>query len=156
MENKYSIILPKRRNYMIIFFLPIWLYAYVQANIHSDLTGLIVVNVMFLMPALFFVYSVLYNLFGKEIISISGEEFTIILKLFFYEKIKNYKFDQIDKFEFHDQERINIFKRSILNYYGIGKGNIRFKFNEEYKYFGIRLYDFEAIPIVEKLNQEIN
>ncbi len=70
----------------------------------------------------------------------------------FFSIVKKYNVCNIDKFEYFDQEKLNPFKRNTLNDWGIGNGNIRFRIDNETRYFGIRLYDFEALPIIEKLN----
>ena len=152
-----KIIIPKKRSFIALFVLPIWFYAWVKAFSGMDATTLMIVLAIFLLPILLSIYVFLFNLIGKEIISLGENYFVIIKKLMFLSFKKQYEINYVKDFNYLEEEKYwSGYYKSFSAATYIGDGNINCNYKDDNIKFGIGLYDFEARPIIEQLNKELS
>ncbi len=161
-DCEYEIIIKRRRNWGIALYTGFWILGcfgiLITVSIsllflnRSRLTVEIVfLMLLFLIPSLVVVKIFLWNLRGKEKISIQDgilkiEKLGTILKVPKYFKIR-----ELDTLSF-EKETSFLWKPSI---WGLTGGNIHFNYIYKKKSFGQTVDEFEAIKIIEKINSII-
>jgi hypothetical protein len=160
--NGFAVQIPAVRNWGLIIFLPIWLTGW-TGGIIWVVRGLFETNnplitvmrvilfIVFCFAELFFIYIWIWNITGKEIVKIDGNNLFVKLDILGMGIIKQYKTDKI--YELHFKESSFSMSNSLPGMWAISGGNVVFTYDYSTKEFGIGLTEFEYNEIVKKFKR---
>jgi len=160
-----EIIIPSKKNIFIILFLSVWLVGWalgeimVPRELFSDKPDdaskifLVVWLVVWTIGGIFAIYIWLWNLTGKEIISVNSLSITVKRSLFGYGREKEYEMTHINNLRVSPQPFNPWNFSSGLQCWGIGGGVIAFDYGARTYRFGSGIDEAEATQLLEKIKE---
>lgn len=163
--NKTNIVIPVKRNYLIIIFssvwLLIWLSFFSSFNSNFGLFSDEGIATLFLLWITFWIigglivcFVLLWNLFGKEIITINSKYLEVNRNLFGIGRKKQYDIKHVEKFRFNEIPDNLFSMKSRLAFWGLGEGKIKFDYGMKSPSFGLGLDDAESNYIVKLMKEK--
>lgn len=160
-----EVIIPSRKNIFLILFLAAWLVAWAVAEVMVPTTffkgdkpaGPVIFSVAWFVAwtigGAFAIYVWLWNIAGKERITIDNLSLTIKRELFGYGREKEYEMSHIANLRVSPQP-FNPFSFSAsLQFWGIGGGVLAFDYGSRTYRFGSGVEEAEANQLIGKIKE---
>jgi hypothetical protein len=164
--NGLEIIIPAKKNIFLILFLSAWLVGWVVGEVtvptafikgNKD-TGALVFSIAWLVAwtigGAFAIYIWLWNIAGKERVTINNLNLTVKRELFGYGRDKEYEMSQISNLRVSAQP-FNPFNFSAsFQFWGVGGGVLAFDYGSRTYRFGSGIDEAEANHIIERIKAQ--
>jgi hypothetical protein len=160
-----EIIIPSKKNIFLILFLFAWLIGWAVGEMTVPMTFFngntqkgsslftIAWFVLWTIGGSFAIYIWLWNVTGKERITINNVSLTIKREIFGYGRAKEYEAARISNLRVSPQPFSAFNFSASLQFWGIGGGVIAFDYGARTCRFGSAVDEAEAVQIIEKIKE---
>lgn len=163
--NNTSLIIPVKKNYLIIIFSSVWLLIwfsffgsfYSSFGLFNDdgIDSFFLIWVTFwVFGSLVVMFLLLWNLFGKEIITINTKYLEVNQNLFGIGRKRQYDIKHVENFRFNEIPYNMFSMKNRLAFWGFGEGKIKFDYGMKSPSFGLALEDAESNYIVKLMKEK--
>lgn len=162
---KTKLSIPAKRNYVIIIFSSVWLFIWISfSSSFNSMFGLFTdegISSFFLIWITFWVIGgltvfllILWNLFGREIITINSTSIEVKRSLFGIGRKKQYDIKHVENFRFNEIPDNMFSIKYTLAFWGLDEGKVKFDYGMKSPSFGLGLEDAESNYIVKLMKEK--
>lgn len=165
-ENRHEIIItiPSKKNYFIILFMLFWLGGWLMGEIFT--IGAFILGKTPIEAKIFSIFwlggwtvggtlmiiTVLWFMFGKEIVNIDKKTVKIEKKVIFFKITKEYGVEYIKNLRIGNTNN-SFFVKNRSQMIGLNEGNIHFDYGMKTIKFGLEIEEAESKYIIDKINE---